>query len=54
MLAVPEQILKGKRFVDTFGIQCYEGENDKYEINGGKNEFFIEEMEVFQVIIKTN
>ena len=54
MFAVPEQILKGKGFVDTFGIQCYEGENDKYEINGGKNEFFIEEMEVFQVIIKTN
>ena len=54
MFSVPEQILKGKGFVDTFGIQCYEGENDKYEINGGKNEFFIEEMEVFQVIIKTN
>ena len=54
MFSVPEQILKGKGFVDIFGIQCYEGVNDKYEINGGKNEFFIEEMEVFQVIIKTN
>ena len=54
MFSVPEQILKGKGLVDKFGIQCYEGENNKYEINGGKNEFFIEEMEVFQVIIKTN
>ena len=54
MFFIPEQILKGKGLVDKFGIQCYEGENNKYEINGGKNEFFIEEMEVFQVIIKTN
>ena len=52
MFTVQEHILNGKGFVNNSGIQCYEGESEKYEINGGKNEFFIEEMEVFQVIIK--
>ena len=54
MLDIQEHILKGKGFVNSSGIQCYDGENEKYEINGGKNEFVIEEMEVFQVVIKSN
>ena len=54
MFAVQEQILNGKGLVNHLNMQCFEGENEKYEINGGKNEFVIEEMEVFQVIIKTN
>jgi len=54
MLDVQEHILTGKGFVNSSGIQCYDGENEKYEINGGKNEFIIEEMEVFQVVIKSN
>ena len=54
MFSLQEKILKGKGLVNTKGIQCFEGENEKYEINGGRNEFFVEEMEVFQVIVKTN
>jgi len=54
MLDVQEHILKGKGFVNSSGIQCFDGENEKYEINGGKNEFIIEEMEVFQVVVKSN
>ena len=54
MLEVQEHILKGKGFVSALGIQSFEGENEKYEINGGKNEFIIEEMEVFRVIMKAN
>ena len=54
MLDVQEHILKGKGFVNGSGIQCFDGENEKYEINGGKNEFVIEEMEVFQVVVKSN
>ena len=54
MIDINDKILKGKGFVNNGSIQCYEGENDKYEINGGKNEFIIEELEVFQVIVKTN
>ena len=35
MIDINDKILKGKGFVNNGSIQCYEGENDKYEINGG-------------------
>ena len=54
MFEIQEHIFKGKGFINNGNIQCFEGENEKYEINGRKNEFFIDELEVFQVIIKTN
>ena len=54
MFDINENILKGKGFVNNGNVQCFEGENDKYEINGRKNEFVIDELEVFQVIVKTN
>ena len=54
MFSIQEKILNGKGLCSPFGIQCFEGENDKYEINGGKNEFYVDELEVFQVIVKTN
>ena len=54
MIDINNNILKSKGFVNNGNVQCFEGENDKYEINGGKNEFAIDELEVFQVIVKTN
>ena len=54
MFAVQENILKNKSYINPWGIQCFSGEYSNYEINGGKNEFFIEELEVFQVIVKRN
>ena len=54
MFEIQEHIFKGKGFINNGNIQCFEGENEKFEINGGKNEFYIDELEVFQVIIKTN
>ena len=54
MFDINKNILKGKGFVNNGNVQCFDGENDKYEINGRKNEFVIDELEVFQVIVKTN
>ena len=54
MFAVQELIFSTKSFINPWGIQCFSGENYEYEINQGKNEFFIEELEVFQVIVKKN
>ena len=54
MFAIQEHIFNSKSYVNPWGIQCFSGENSNYEINQGKNEFFIEELEVFQVIVKRN
>ena len=54
MFAVQEHILKSKSYINPWGIQCFSGENSNYEINQGKSDFFIEELEVFQVIVKKN
>ena len=29
---------------------CYDGQNKKYEINGGEGTFFVQELEVFEII----
>ena len=52
MFAVQEYIFNTKSYINPWGIQCFSGENTSYEINDGKNDFFIEELEVFQVIVK--
>ena len=52
MFAVQEYIFNTKSYINPWGIQCFSGENYEYEINQGKNEFYIEELEVFQVIVK--
>ena len=52
MFAVQEHILKSKSYINPWKIQCFSGENSNYEINQGKSDFFIEELEVFQVIVK--
>ena len=52
MFAVQEHILKSKCYINPWGIQCFSGEKSNYEINQGKSDFFIEELEVFQVIVK--
>ena len=54
MFAIEENILKMKSYVNPWGMQCYSGENKPYEINGGKPDFNVEELEVFQVILKRN
>jgi hypothetical protein len=54
MFAVQENFIKNKSYINPWGIQCFSGENSNYEINKGKNDFFIEELEVFQVIVKRN
>ena len=52
MFAVQEYIFNTKSYINPWGIQCFSGEKTSYEINEGKNDFFIEELEVFQVIVK--
>jgi hypothetical protein len=54
MFAIQENFIKNKSYINPWGIQCFSGENSNYEINKGKNDFFIEELEVFQVIVKRN
>ena len=54
MFAIQEHILTGKSYINPWGIQCFSGEDSPFEINGGKTEFNIEELEVFQVIVKRN
>ena len=54
MFAVQEYIFNTKSYINPWGIQCFSGEKTNYEINEGKNDFFIEELEVFQVIVKRN
>lgn len=54
MFSVQESFFRNKSYVNPWGIQCFNGETSKYEINQGKNDFFIEELEVFQVIMKKN
>lgn len=54
MFAISENILKNKSYINPWGIQCFTGESYSFEINQGKTDFFIEELEVFQVIVKRN
>ena len=52
MFSIEESMLSMVNHVNPWGIQCYSGEKKSCEINGGKNEFYIEDLEVFQVIVK--
>ena len=52
MFAISENILENKCYINPFSIQCYSGESYSFEINQGKTEFYVEELEVFQVIKK--
>ena len=52
MFAISENILDNKSYINPFSIQCYSGESYSFEINQGKTEFYVEELEVFQVIKK--
>ena len=52
MFCVNEKILDIKSEINPFGLQCYVNEDEDYEINGGSREFEIEELEVFEVLIK--
>ena len=52
MFAISENILDNKCYINPFSIQCYSGESYSFEINQGKTEFYVEELEVFQVIKK--
>lgn len=50
MFSIEEKILNCMSYINNWGVQCFSGESSVHEINGGKNEFEIEELEVFQVI----
>ena len=52
MFSIEKNILDMKSFISPWNVQCYEGETLTGEINGGKMDFYVEELEVFQVIIK--
>ena len=52
MFSLEESMLNMANKVNPWGVQCYNGESLPCEINGGKKEFYIEEVEVFQVIMK--
>ena len=54
MFSVAKSFLRNKSYVNPWGIQCFNGETTKFEINQGKKDFSIEELEVFQVIVKKN
>ena len=54
MFSVAENFFRNRSYVAPWEIQCFDGETTKYEINKGKKDFFIEELEVFQVIMKKN
>ena len=54
MFSVAENFFRNRSYVAPWEIQCFDGETTKYEINKGKKDFFIEELEVFQVIVKKN
>ena len=52
MFHVNDNFLNECSYINPWNVQCYSGESQKYEINGGKNEFIVKELEVFQVFIK--
>jgi hypothetical protein len=54
MFAIQENILKSKHYINPWEINCFSGENSNCEINNGKSDFFVEELETFQVIVKKN
>ena len=54
MFATQEHFFNNKSYGNPWGIQRFSGENSNYEIIQGKNEYFIEELEIFQVCVKKN
>ena len=52
MFTVNENMLDMKSDINPWDIQCYVNEDDDFEINGGSKDFEIEELEVFEVLIK--
>ena len=52
MFHVNDNFLNESSYINPWNVQCYSGESQQYEINGGKNEFVVKELEVFQVFIK--
>ena len=52
MFTINNNMLTMKSDVNPWGTQRYSGESSLYEINGGEPSFFIEEIEVFQVLFR--
>ena len=52
MFTINNNMLSMKSDVNPWGTQRYSGESSLYEINGGESSFFIEEIEVFQVLFR--
>ena len=52
MFIINDNMFSMKSDINPWGIQRYSGESSLYEINGGEPNFYIEEIEVFQVLFR--
>ena len=52
MFIVEDNMLSIQSSINPWGTQRYSGESSLYEINGGEPYFYIEEIEVFQVLFR--
>ena len=52
MFIINDNMLSSKCEINPWGTQRYSGESSPYEINGGESYFYIEEIEVFQVLFR--
>ncbi len=52
MFIVEDNMLSMQSSINPWGTQRYSGESSLYEINGGEPYFYIEEIEVFQVLFR--
>ena len=52
MFIINDNMLQSKCEINPWGTQRYSGESSPYEINGGESYFYIEEIEVFQVLFR--
>ena len=52
MFIINNNMLSMKCEINPWGTQRYSGESSLYEINGGEPSFYIEEIEVFQVLFR--
>ena len=52
MFIINDNMLHSKCDINPWETQRYSGESSPYEINGGESYFYIEEIEVFQVLFR--
>ena len=52
MFTINDNMFSKKSDINPWGTQSYSGESSLYEINGGEPSFYIDEIEVFQVLFR--